>query len=241
MRWYVCAVWLMTGLLSGASAADLPPGGWRIDFATCKLVRNIPAGWEFQAGKLFVPDTTFAVRDDREGQRVLVVTADRSTGMLMGLAGGDLKRCPILRWKWRVRNLPKGGDSRFEDRDDQALAIYLGAGGTLHRKSVSYRWDTDTPIGTEGVLTYAAGLVSTFYRTVCNRETPLHEWRIEEVDVAADFQKQFGYLPEPDQYIIGVAANSQHTGSDTVGEVAWIELVPRPEKKVTSDSSAPVR
>ena len=226
---------LLTAAFFALSAAEpLPPvapGGWRIDFGACPLAKDLPVGWEFRAGKPFVTDTAFAVELNERGERVMVVTADRATGMVIGVAGGDLKRCPILRWKWRARNLPKGADSRVPEKDDQVLAIYMGAGGALHRKSISYRWDTDTPIGTEGKTNYAGGLVSAFYRTICNRETPVGEWRIDEADVAADFERQYGFLPAPERFIIGVAANSQHTDSMTIGEVAWIELVPRHEEK----------
>jgi hypothetical protein len=35
----------------------------------------------------------------------------------------DLKKTPVLRWRWKAVRLPKGADGRGAVKDDQAVAI----------------------------------------------------------------------------------------------------------------------
>ena len=112
--------------------------------------------------------------------------------------------------------------------DEQAAAIYLGTGGTLEFKSLSFRWETDTKVGAEREFTYGGGMVKVRSYCVRNQSVPLDEWQIEERNLAEDFRNAFGEAL-PEQYVIGVGANSQYTKSHTFAEIDWIELR-QPEK-----------
>ncbi|MBO5762862.1 MAG: DUF3047 domain-containing protein [Lentisphaeria bacterium] len=202
--------------------------GWRCDF-TATAKRNWPPDWGFRAGKVLVPETRFRVTSAEDGSTVLLVEAKHSTGMLMTMPKVSIEKYPILRWRWRVRNLPPEKDAKGKPVDEQAAAIYFGMRAPLEFKSLSYRWETETQKGHEKDFSYGAGTVRVRSFCMRNQETPLNEWQIEERNVAEDFRRAFGANP-PDHYVIGVGANSQYTDSHTFAEIDWIELK-QPEKK----------
>lgn len=226
---------LLSLILLAASAtageASTPEIGWRESFGNTTMVgkEEMPKDWEFNGAKLLVPKTQFRVIqvEDADNGKVLEIESKRSTGSLMAMPRVDLTKYPILRWRWRVRNLPPNADGRQPKLDDQVAGIYFGAGSPLSRKSIALRWETETPIGTIGSSKYGAGIVSVF--TVCyrNKTSPVNEWVVEEVDAVALFEKVYGFVPGPEDYIVAVAGNSQYTQSHTFAEVDFIELVAR--------------
>ncbi|MBX3024005.1 DUF3047 domain-containing protein [bacterium] len=195
---------------------------WREEF------RSLPLGWEVRT----VPGTAVtkfrADPDGADGAGVLVMEADNASATFATqLKTVDLRRTPLLRWRWRVLEYPRDADGRVKARDDQAIAIYVSHGGLLGQRSIAYRWETDTPVGTEGDATYAAGIVKVHWIAVRNAADGTGQFHIDERNVAADFQRVFGFVP--DDPIIAVTSNSQYTGSRAVAELDWLELAPLAE------------
>ncbi len=215
---------------AAALADDIGAAGWREDF------HSEPRGWEVR-GKPGTKRATFQVeRPDDAKDGVLLATADAASGIFgTHLRNVDLHRTPILRWRWRVLRLPPGADGRVPRLDDQAIAIYVGYGGPLRQKTVAYRWETDTPVGTEGEASYAGGIVKTKWIAVRNARDGTGEFFVEERNVARDFQRAFGFVP--DDITISVVSNSQYTGSSTAAELDWIALAPAPSQQV--DAATP--
>ena len=209
---------VVLALASSAAASD----AWREEF------RAMPRGWEVRT----VPGTDVTkFRADAEGANgagVLVMEADDASATLATqLKTVNLRETPILRWRWRVLDYPRDADGRVAERDDQAIGIYVSAGGILGQRSVAYRWETDTPVGTEGDARYAAGVVKVHWIAIRNQADGTGEWHTDERNIAADFQRAFGYIPtEP---IIAVTSNSQYTNSHALAELDWIELNPLPD------------
>jgi hypothetical protein len=214
--------WLAVALVLVAASPAGARAPWREEF------RSLPTVWEVRT----VPRTKVTeFRADpggADGAGVLVMEADdASATFATQLKSVDLNRTPILRWRWRVLEFPRDADGRVADRDDQAIGIYVSYGGILGQRSIAYRWETDTPIGSEGDATYGAGIVKVHWIAVRNEGDGAGEFRIEERNVAADFQRVFGFVP--DDPIIAVTSNSQYTGSRAVAELDWIELAPQVE------------
>ena len=197
------------------------PPGWREDFSKSDWQKQPPCtNWKFDGGKIAVPDTRFEVKCG-----VLRVIADKSTGSLMTMPKADLKRYPILHWRWKVCNLPLNADGRDPKRDDQPAALYFGSGGIFSRKVLGFRWENLTPVGEAGKAVYAGGIVTAHHWCVRNKETPVDEFVEEYVNIAELFQKTYGFIPEPDDYVISFGGNSQYTGSCTTAEFDFIELI----------------
>ena len=97
------------------------------------------------------------------------------------------------------------------------------------KKSVSYRWDTETPKGSEGNCAYGAGTIKIKWFALRNKEDTLGEWFTEERNVAEDFYKAWGYYPE-DVYV-SISCNSQYTGGKASADLDWIEITSVPAQK----------
>lgn len=197
---------------------------WKENFENTivKGDKLFPVNWWNRPGAWLSPATDFFI-EKIDGKNVLKVSSDKSTGAFMYNLSGivDLNKTPILRWRWKAQNLPPGADGRGRKKDDQAVAIYVGT-GTLIYKAVAYRWETETPKGTEELIAY--GPASIKWYCVRNKTDSLEKWYVEERNIAADFKKAYGFIP--DQFIISVAGNSQYTKSKTEAFVDWIEFVP---------------
>jgi hypothetical protein len=240
---------LLSGvLLFCAGVLWASESGWREDFSRTKLENEqlIPMDWAFGGSRMGAPSTRFYVKDCAELKKpILVVDSRRSTGALMcrpSDRNADLSKTPILRWRWRVKSLPPGGDGRGAKVDDQAIAIYIGGPGTFSQKSIAYRWETETPLNTTGKITYGLGALTVNWICIRNKETTLGAWHEETRDIAADYQKYYGHVPE--RFVISVCGNSQYSKSDTIAEVEFLELVPRskieaPAPQLLADQTQP--
>jgi len=208
--------------------------GWREEF-------NLADGWGKVAlpkdwrlvGKPGTKPAVFSVRADTgSSEHFLHVEADRATGNLMTrIADVDLAKTPVLRWRWRATALPRGADGRVKAKDDQVIAIYVGSGTTLNNKSVSYRWDTETPREAEGNVTYGMGGVKVRWYTLRNKaDAEGGQWFTEERNVAEDFRKAWGFCPE--KIYLSVSSNSQYTGSSGAADLCWIEFTSLPNEAI---------
>lgn len=219
-------------LAAGIAMADSEyrAAGWREDF------RTKPSGWEVRR-KPGAALATFQIEPAQDGHDgALVMTANDQSGMFATkLETIELRRTPILRWRWRATVLPTHGDGRVRERDDQAIAIFVSSGSIIRQQSIAYRWETDTPVGTEGDSTYAAGIVQTKWFALRNAQDK-GSFFVEERNVARDFERAFGFIPE--KVNIGVTCNSQYTGTSAVAELDWIELVAAPVPTPESPANA---
>lgn len=210
----------------------------RVDFSADKAYESAsaskyPADWDYK-GTWRVPDAKmYVVKDAELGTNVLKMNSNKEGGTLLyyKLIGKlDLKKTPIMRWNWKATKLPKGGDGRDMEKDDQAIGLYVGFGRFL-RKSVSYRWETDTPIGAEGNANYAR-VVSVRWHCLRNKDSEdLGKWKVEERNIAEDFKKDFGEIP-PD-VVLSVSINSQYTGTEAEAFLEYIEFVSESEAKAS--------
>jgi len=219
-RWARFAWWAALLALSTVVASrgsEIRSAGWREDF------RSQPEDWEIRRkpGAKLADFRVVPPADGADG--LLVMSATNASGMFAThLKNVDLHKTPILRWRWRAVTLPTGGDGRVAERDDQAIGIYVSTGSVIRQKSIAYRWETDTPVGSEGDSSYAAGIVKVKWMALRNAKEA-GTFFVEERNVARDFQHAFGFVP--DDVSIGVTCNSQYTGSSAVAELDWIELV----------------
>jgi len=221
--WLVSWAWCVAGEAEKTQVQV----GWRLDFT---LPENAVSGsynnsWEAGGTKIGVPEPTYTVvkNTDAATGAVLQIKSDKATGALMCKGNVDLNKYPIMRWKWRVIMLPAGADGRKPETDDQAISLYIGARNFLSNKSVCYRWETETPVGASGLVTYGGGLVKVKYFSLRNKDTAAGEWVTESRNVRDDFKAAYGYVP--DEFAFSVGANSQYTKTNTVAELEYVEFV----------------
>lgn len=178
-----------------------------------------------------------------DNQRVLQVQAPRSYGNLVHRL--DAAPAGTLAWRWRVERPVQGADLRRKGGDDAALKVCAmfdlpradvpfverqllrlaesRSGQALPNATLCYVWDPTLPRGTL--------LDNAYTRRVrfIVLGGPLAQWQTERRDLGADFLRAFGdetsTVPTLNAVVVG--ADADNTGSDTLGHVAGLELLPR--------------
>ncbi|MGB3241565.1 MAG: DUF3047 domain-containing protein [Candidatus Omnitrophota bacterium] len=201
--------------------------GWEEDFNSVSRSGRpvIPKGWRRQK-KLGTKSAVFsAEKDKKNGLSFLHMEADKASATLLCKPGNvDLKKTPVLKWRWRATVLPEDADGRIKDKDDQAIGIYVGTGSVLNQKAISYRWDTETPKGAEGSCDYGDGTVKVKWFTLRNKQDAgSGRWFVEKRDCAEDFKTAWGFYPK--KIYLVISCNSQYTGTKAAADLDWIEFM----------------
>ena len=125
----------------------------------------------------------------------------------------SVKEYPYVHWYWQARTLPKGGDVRKRDTDDQAGQLYLlfpRFPAKLNTRILGYLWENETPKNTSGT---SSAWSKAKYVVVRDKTDPLGTWYKESRNVYEDYKKLFEEEP-PELGSVSIYINSQHTGSD---------------------------
>lgn len=194
---------------------------WREDFNKDKPdEKGFPQNWKREGKLPGVPESKVFLKDG-----VLRLESNKSSGgALQILKTVDLKKTPVMRWRWRALELPGGGDGRFSERDDQAIGIYLILPGFWQKKSLSYHYETLTPKKQWGEASYLCGIVKVKFTVLRNNTDRLGEWYVEERNVAEDLKKCYGEIPK--EFAVSIISNSHNTKSRAAAEIDYIEFVP---------------
>jgi hypothetical protein len=174
------------------------------DFPAALSSGGIPAGWELKekSGK----EDFAVVREDN-----IAAARFRSANSSFSLqreTDVDLRRYPVLTWKWKVTKLPAGGDFRKSKTDDQAAQLFVVFSKT---KAIVYIWDTTAPQGTERT-TSPVPFMKVVVIVVRSGARDTGKWVTESRNVFEDYRNAFGSEPKPVRGM-RLQINSQHTGT----------------------------
>jgi len=142
----------------------------------------------------------------------------------------SIKEYPYLNWSWQARRLPRGGDFRKRETDDQAGQLYVlfpRFPAKVNTLMVGYLWESEAPKGTSGT---SAAWSKLRYIVLRDKTDPLGTWYRESRNVYEDFKMLFGEEP-PDLGALAIYINSQHTGSDAeilYGPIYFTREPPKP-------------
>ncbi|MEN6624570.1 MAG: DUF3047 domain-containing protein, partial [Smithella sp.] len=110
-----------------------------------------PVGWKLDK-KVGYPLMTM-VQEGNLFYLHLISKGDSSFGVRKE-ARVDVKKYPMLSWRWKVATLPRGGDVRKTAADDQALQVYVAfkQSGLMGMSTpvIGYIWDNNAPKGWSG-------------------------------------------------------------------------------------------
>lgn len=175
------------------------------DFSGAPDKDGVPAGWTLKEKS---GDADFEIVKE-DGKSVLhMKSKDTSFSLNKEIPPIDLKDYPYLQWRWKVMELPKGGDFRKSSTDDQAAQILLA----FSRSEVLvYLWDTTAP---KGAMEESPSppLIDIYAVAVESGPAELGKWVVETRNVYEDYKKLFGKEP-PNLGGIRFQTNSQHTDS----------------------------
>jgi len=182
---------------------------------------GIPNGWQGQ--NWGSPKYDFVIAADGQ-TRVLHMKSSNEGSTINKELKLDLKPNCTLQWRWKAVTLPKGGDSRKKDTDDQGIQLYVTFPRfpqAVRSRIIGYVWDTTAPVGTI-VKSEKAGTVT--YVVVKSGTDGLGQWHTESRNVCEDYKKIYSEdLNEP-LGAVSVAIDSNDTKSTAesyVGEILF--------------------
>ena len=220
-----------TFFASGLNAKEEPVRHW--DFQKSKLdKKGIPEGWDYR-GKPGTPDVKYEIVEDKDlKHKVLHIKSDKASGVIM-VEGSDidLKKYPVMRWRWKVVTLPTGADAEVKAKDDQGIAVYVGY-GKFSQESISYTWQTETKKGKTGHSTYN-WVVDVDWFTLRDKNDKMDTWFEEEVNVYNDMMKFFKKIPSG--WALSISSNSQYTNSVADVYLDYIEFVEKKSDDAKTD------
>jgi Protein of unknown function (DUF3047) len=136
----------------------------------------------------------------------------------------DLAQYPYLSWRWRVSELPAGGDFRRAATDDQAAQVLVAF---QDRRVLTYIWDTTAP---KGMMASSSSIpLVHIVAFVCESGSQhLNQWISEARNLAQDYEKAYGRRT-PHVKGIRLQINSQHTGTSAESQFAEVTFRSTPQ------------
>jgi hypothetical protein len=179
---------------------------------------GLPSAWTLE--KAPGPKSKIAIENEKEDRFLRIVSINDGFGVRKEMSF-DIRQYPHLSWWWKAIQLPKGGDIRKKETDDQAGQIYVifpRFPSLVNSRSVGYIWDTQAPIGLSGTSTAYNRMK---YVVLQSGEGKLNQWVFETRNVYEDYKKFFQEDPPPVGALL-LYLNSQHT--KTSAEICFAEI-----------------
>jgi hypothetical protein len=208
-RGFLFAAVLILGLVSD-SASEEKQERFIVDRFTAGLdEKGIPKGWSEEKER--GPRSKIAVGKDGDLPFVQLLSVDDAFGIKKEFSF-DIRRYSYLTWRWKATRLPKGGDIRKRETDDQAGQVYVlfpRFPALINTRSMGYIWDTTAPVGTAGTSTAYSKMK---YVVLQSGPEKLGQWIWETRNVYEDYKKYFQENP-PEVGGVLLYINTQHTRS----------------------------
>ena len=173
--------------------------------------KGIPDGWK--GGDWGSPRYDFEIVEVN-GERVLHLRSEGDSSTISRDVKGkvSLKQTPVLEWRWKVTQLPRGGDARKGATDDEAGQLYVTwprFPEALRSRVIGYIWDTSAPVG----ATFKSEKTGTVrYIVVESGSARLGRWITESRNVVDDFKKVYGEAPD-NPAVVSISIDSDDTRS----------------------------
>lgn len=222
---------------SGANPGIIPV----TKFTSPVMPSGIPEGWilDKKTGKPFMK----MKKEDNMFYLNLISSGDSSFGVRKEVRV-DVKKFPILCWRWKVNRFPNGGDVRKASTDDQAVQVLVAFKATgfpaiTNTPVIGYIWDCEAPKGWSGRSQQFGG-DKLRYIVLRNRTDQAGQWYTERRNLYKDYKKLFGDIKggEPQGLTTGlqIHINSQHTKSPADSEIGEIYLSDAPSDIALAES-----
>lgn len=134
---------------------------------------------------------------------------------------------PLLRWRWRIHEIPVDGNEDQDSRNDAAASVYVvfDMGRVLFRrvpKSIRYTWSSTLPKGTE---------LSKFFGNqkivvLGTGDDKKGEWQTFEQNIVEDYKRLFGDPPPETPIALLILSAGNSTNSLAKADYDDFELYP---------------
>jgi hypothetical protein len=175
-------------------------------FSACRNPKTaLPCGWRGEERDV----SMFFLRSENGNHFIRDSVYGKAVGVGKQLSL-DIRRTPVLKWRWRVWALPPGGDEKVKNKDDCGAAVFVVFKGTFpFKKVIKYTWSTTLPVGTVTENPYFSGVKIKIIRSGSDS---LGHWLDESIDVAKDYKELFHGSP-PDVQAVAIMSDSNNTKS----------------------------
>lgn len=96
-----------------------------IDRFSSQVDKNgIPLGWEPLEFQKIKNHTQYKIENEKDNYFIKAISNKSASGLYKEVKI-DLKKYPILTWKWKVENIIKKGDAHKKSGDDYAARVYI--------------------------------------------------------------------------------------------------------------------
>ena len=168
--------------------------------------KGIPIDWELKEKK----GTPIIKLEKEEDTYILHLISEKSSFGVAKKIDIDIKEYPYINFRWKVIELPRNGDFRKKETDDQAAQIYVAFGTfRLTAKIVGYLWENKAPQLTTGVSSAWSKIRVIVLQ---NGHEKIGKWICEKRNIYNDYKDLFEKEP-PKAKLISLYINSQHTKS----------------------------
>ena len=179
---------------------------------------GIPAGWKLE--KSPGPNSKFGIEKEKEDPFLRLFSVNDGFGLRREIAF-DIRQYPYLSWWWKAVQLPKGGDIRKRETDDQAgqiFVIFPRFPSMINFRSMGYVWDTQAPKGLTGT---SPAYSKAKYVVLQSGTEKLNHWVFESRNVYEDYKRYMQEEPPPVGAVL-IYINSQHTQSSA--EICYADI-----------------
>ncbi len=188
--------------------------------------------------------TRYELVEAGQSRALRAVSECAASALVLPLEGFDLRKTPRLRWRWKLEvALNARADERTKDGDDFAARVYVAfafvpeRAGLLERarhrlsaslyrerlpgSAINYVWTRAVPEGATWENPFAPRS-----KMVSRGRGPLSEWRVEEVDLLADYERLMG-AEAPAPLFLALMTDSDNTCREARAFYADFQLLGR--------------
>ena len=205
---------------AGASRAcePLPARIWTFDR---EPEGGLPNGWTSSGG---AGSRVYSIARDRDGN-AYVKASSRNDGVQLGIeVQADTAHSLVLSWRWRVWELPAGGDERRVETMDSAASVYAVFGSRLFPRVIKYVWSSVVPQGTTLHHPRSERLSIV---VVATGAEGLGSWQKVRRTLTDDYRRLFGGAPGRLRGL-GVKSDSDSTSGAASADFDDIQLLQGP-------------
>lgn len=168
--------------------------------------KGIPISWKLKKKE----GTPIIELEKEEDTHVLHLVSEKSSFGLIKTINIDIKEYPYINFRWKVIELPKNGDFRKKETNDQAAQLYIAFGRfIIDATVVGYVWENKVPQLTTGV---SSTLSKIHIIVLQSGVEQTGQWIHEKRNIYNDYKELFKKEPT-NAKLISLYINSQHTKS----------------------------
>ena len=203
--WFIAV--LAVAVVAAAPAASVVVEDWsKAEVGS----HGIPPGWQGQ--NWGSPKYDFTIVSE-SSHKVLRLKSEDDSSTISKEIKVDVKQFPILQWRWKVVLLPRGGDARRKETDDEAAQLYVTFPrfpSAVRSRIIGYIWDSAAPAG----AVFSSQKVGTVtFVVVRSGDADSGKWHTETRNVLEDYKRIYREEPGESVGAVSISINSQNTHS----------------------------